>query len=244
MTTVKEAVEGLTWMAGHTFLHGTVGEPDALQVEVLQRIQDLALDAGRLGSLERVPSPEAALRELLKGKSEYSRPDIPVALAPYNLERISLPSSLHDLPEAKDLLPVDARRFLLGEELMLRDGEIVDTPKPYWDPVLANNKHHYRSFIQKLDSIGLLQDTQKPKNQVGAFFPKAPAKGFSLSTAAYFIFLNLFLLLDLPHSLFLTLFLLLHLPHSLFLTLFILLHLPYFIFFTNFLLLHPHNIII
>ena len=76
------------------------------------------------------------------------------------------------------------------------------------------------------------------------FFPKAPAKGFSLSTAAYFIFLNLFLLLDLPHSLFLTLFLLLHLPHSLFLTLFILLHLPYFIFFTNFLLLHPHNIII
>lgn len=170
MTTVKEAVEGLNWMAGHTFLHGTVGEPDALQVEVLQRIQDLALDAGRLGSLERVPSPEAALRELLKGKSEYSRPDIPVALAPYNLERISLPSSLHDLPEAKDLLPVDARRFLLGEELMLRDGEIVDTPKPYWDPVLANNKHHYRSFIQKLDSIGLLQYTQKPKNQVGAFF--------------------------------------------------------------------------
>ena len=76
------------------------------------------------------------------------------------------------------------------------------------------------------------------------FFPKAPAKGFSLSTAAYFIFLNLFLLLHLPHSLFLTLFLLLHLPHSLFLTLFILLHLPYFIFFTNFLLLHPHNIII
>ena len=75
-------------------------------------------------------------------------------------------------------------------------------------------------------------------------FPKAPAKGFSLSTAASFIFLNLFLLLHLPHSLFLTLFLLLHLPHSLFLTLFILLHLPYFIFFTNFLLLHPHNIII
>ena len=85
----------------------------------------------------------------------------------------------------------------------------------------------------------------KPIPQILAcFFPKAPAKGFSLSTAAYFIFLNLFLLLHLPHSLFLTLFLLLHLPHSLFLTLFILLHLPYFIFFTNFLLLHPHNIII
>ena len=85
---------------------------------------------------------------------------------------------------------------------------------------------------------------RKTTCQLALFFPKAPAKGFSLSTAAYFIFLNLFLLLDLPRSLFLTLFLLLHLPHSLFLTLFILLHLPYFIFFTNFLLLHPHNIII
>ena len=85
---------------------------------------------------------------------------------------------------------------------------------------------------------------QNNKVYLIGLFPKAPAKGFSLSTAAYFIFLNLFLLLDLPHSLFLTLFLLLHLPHSLFLTLFILLHLPYFIFFTNFLLLHPHNIII
>ena len=92
------------------------------------------------------------------------------------------------------------------------------------------------------DPCSLESEVQYSRNR--SFFPKAPAKGFSLSTAAYFIFLNLFLLLDLPHSLFLTLFLLLHLPHSLFLTLFILLHLPYFIFFTNFLLLHPHNIII
>ena len=105
----------------------------------------------------------------------------------------------------------------------------------------------FRKFFLSSNSSGscrLLIVCRKQMHCATIFFPKAPAKGFSLSTAAYFIFLNLFLLLHLPHSLFLTLFLLLHLPHSLFLTLFILLHLPYFIFFTNFLLLHPRNIII
>ena len=50
-------------------------------------------------------------------------------------------------------------------------------------------------------SILLMENTASLKQ---VFFPKAPAKGFSLSTAAYFIFLNLFLLLHLPHSLFLS----------------------------------------
>ena len=168
--TVREAVMALNWLAGYDFLHGTDGEPDPLQVEVLQRIRELSKDAGNIGTLGYVPTPEAALRELLKGKSEYNQPEIPVALAPYSLERISLPASLHDLPEAKDLLPKDARRYLLGEELMLREGEVFESPRPYWDPVLANNKRCYREFIQRLDDIGLLQYTQKPKNEVGVFF--------------------------------------------------------------------------
>ena len=168
--TVREAVMALNWLAGYDFLHGTDGEPDPLQVEVLQRIRELSKDAGNIGTLGYVPTPEAALRELLKGKSEYNQPKIPVALAPYSLERISLPASLHDLPEAKDLLPKDARRYLLGEELMLREGEVFESPRPYWDPVLANNKRCYREFIQRLDDIGLLQYTQKPKNEVGVFF--------------------------------------------------------------------------
>ena len=68
------------------------------------------------------------------------------------------------------MLPKDARRYLLGEELMLREGEVFESPRPYWDPVLANNKRCYREFIQRLDDIGLLQYTQKPKNEVGVFF--------------------------------------------------------------------------
>ena len=158
-------------MAGkHDFLHGTEEAPDLLQAEVLQRIHVLATEAGELGSLEHVPAPEAALRELLKGRSDYQQPDIPVALAPYRLERVSLPTSLHGLPQAEELLPDDTRRYLQGEELMLKDGAIEDAPRPYWDPVLAKSQKHYKEFIRKLDSIGMLQYTQKPKNEVGIFF--------------------------------------------------------------------------
>lgn len=53
---------------------------------------------------------------------------------------------------------------------MLRDEAPDDTPRPYWDPVLANSKRHYRQFIQRLDSIGMLQYMQHPKNHVGVFF--------------------------------------------------------------------------
>lgn len=83
---------------------------------------------GDLGGLERMPTPEAALRELLKGRSDYHQPDVPVALAPYRLERVSLPTSLRGLPQAEELLPEDARRYLQGEELMLRAGTIEDAP--------------------------------------------------------------------------------------------------------------------
>ena len=161
--TVKEAVNALNWMAGQRFLHGTEGGCGPLRTEVLLRIQRLAREAGNLGSLERVPTPEAALRELLKGKSEYNQPE-------NNLERVSLPESLHDLPEACDLLPDDARRYLLGEELMIREGTPVEAPRPYWDPVLAGSKKHYKLFVQRLNDIGLLQFTQHPKNEVGACF--------------------------------------------------------------------------
>jgi len=144
---MREAVEGLNWMAGKTFLHGTDG-PDELQSEVLRRIEALSNEAGNLGFLSKIPSPEAALRELLKGRSEYHQPDVPVALAPYSLERISLPESLVGLPEATDLLPESARQYLQGRELMLREEPPEEQSPPYWDPVLKRNKKHYRQFIQ------------------------------------------------------------------------------------------------
>ena len=169
--TTNEAIRGLNWLAGKSdFLHGTDGAPDSLQQEVLQRIQILANMTNDIGSFDKIPSPEAALAELLKGRSDYQQSAAPIALAPYSLERVSLPESLHGLPDAVDLLPPDARRYLEGKELMLRDDQPDETPPPYWDPVLARSKRHYKEFIRKLDSIGLLQYTQSPKNQVGLFF--------------------------------------------------------------------------
>lgn len=147
MDTVREAVHGLNWLAGHGFLHDSETPPDDLQAEVLQ-IHLLAQDSGNLGSLERVPSSEAALQALLKGKSEYHQPSTPVALAPYKLERVSLPEDLHGLPQAVDLLPQDARRYLQGKELMVKEGEPLEAPPPYWDPALAKSKKQYRQFIQ------------------------------------------------------------------------------------------------
>eukprot|EP00435_Cladocopium_sp_Y103_P039377 s2017_g10.t1 len=130
--TEREAVFGLNWMAGkHDFLHGTEETPDLLQTEVLQRIHTLAAEAGELGSLEHVPAPEAALRELLKGRSDYHQPDIPVALAPYRIERD------------------DTRRYLQGEELMLKDGAIEDAPRPYWDPGMAMSRSRPRDDAEQ-----------------------------------------------------------------------------------------------
>ena len=53
---------------------------------------------------------------------------------------------------------------------MLRAGTVEDAPRPYWDPVLARSQKHYKEFIRKLHSIGMLQYTTTPKNEVGVFF--------------------------------------------------------------------------
>ena len=119
----------------------------------------------------------AALHVLLKGRSEYHQPENPTALAPYKLERISLPESLHGLPLAEELLPDNARRYLQGPKLMLKETVDAESRRPYWDPVLANSRKHYREFIQRLDSIGLLQYTQTPRIMLESFsFLKVMAK--------------------------------------------------------------------
>ena len=172
-TKVIEAVEALNWMArqrkefdAHSF------HPDELQQQVLSRIEGLSTSASDLGTLDSIPSPEAALRELLRGRSDYGL-DQPTALATCCLERISLPKSLEGAPCALDLLEGKARRFLQCPEQMLRGGFDNEAPfKPYWDPKLRRNQRMYHSFIKKLHRAGYLVFTQKPKAHVGVFFVK------------------------------------------------------------------------
>ena len=172
-TKVVEAVEALNWMAGQRREFSADSfHPDDLQQQVLSRIEGLSTSASDLGTLDSIPSPEAALRELLRGRSDYGL-DQPTALATCCLERISLPKSLDGAPCALDLLEGKARRFLQCPEQMLRGGSDVEAPfKPYWDPKLRRNQRMYHSFIKKLHNAGYLVFTQTPKAHVGVFFVK------------------------------------------------------------------------
>jgi len=136
----REAVKALNWMNGFSPTDEFDFQPDDMQKEAVGRIMHLTKLAGEPGTLPTVPGCEAALKELLKGRSEYEYPALPVTLARFELERISMPETLDDVPEVADLLPEEARQYLKSPELMVRE----DAPqegliKPYWDPLLRSN---------------------------------------------------------------------------------------------------------
>lgn len=106
----REAVKALNWMNGFSPTDEFDFQPDDMQKEVVGRIMHLTKLAWEPGTLPIVPGCEAALKELLKGRSEYEDPALPVTLARFELERISMPETLDDVPEVADLLPEEARR--------------------------------------------------------------------------------------------------------------------------------------
>ena len=87
------------------------GYRERVQVEVLDKVHFCAGLCHDKGSLDHVPRPKAALRELLRGRIEYGS-DQPTILAACVLERISLPQSLEGAPRVDSLLGEEARRFL------------------------------------------------------------------------------------------------------------------------------------
>lgn len=113
--------------------------PDPMQTEVLERMVHLSRISAFKGK-SITCSSEAALRELLRGRSEYDSSHLPISLARFKLERISMPESLDNVPNVEDILPVEARRYLESPEQMVRgldEGEELITP--YWDPILKND---------------------------------------------------------------------------------------------------------
>ena len=144
---VREAVRGLNWLAGYeteeNSFHYTA---DALQEEVLSRAYYLGRLSLNLASLEALPKPEAALKALLHGNTEYDCSVLPTTLAACSLERISIPESLSDAPSAMSLLDGDALRYLQCPEQMLKANEDLATEafQPYWDPLLKNDRRIYK----------------------------------------------------------------------------------------------------
>ena len=168
---MNETIRSLNWMHGFSSSDSSPGHPNQIQGEVLGRIRRLVEDAGNLGGLSHPPSMEAALGSLLQGRTDYFEPSSPVSLAPYNLELISLPSSLKGAPRAEDLLGADDLRYLKEQERIIR----AEPPKkfqvaPYWDPALKYNQRNYRKFLQKLNDISYLDFTLEPSDHAGVFF--------------------------------------------------------------------------
>eukprot|EP00438_Fugacium_kawagutii_P003618 Skav206459 [mRNA] locus=scaffold2468:14555:14929:- [translate_table: standard] len=90
-----------------------------------------------VGAFAEHAAPEAALKVLLQGRSEYHTPDFPVSLARFSLERISLPETLEGVPEVASLLPEEARQYLELPEFMIEAEDFKDEPiVPYVDPAL------------------------------------------------------------------------------------------------------------
>lgn len=76
---VRDAVKGLNWLHGFSPFDEFVDSPDAMQEEVLGRIHYLCKMASEMGSFDQQLAPEAALLELLQGKTEYHAQQSPVA---------------------------------------------------------------------------------------------------------------------------------------------------------------------
>ena len=168
----REAVASLNWLAGRDGQQNSLLSLDALQTEVLRRVRYLSGLCHDKGSLDRVPTPEAALSALLRGRSEYGS-DPPTALATCSLERISLPENVANAPSVESLLDESALRYLQCPEHMLKpEGEGALDFQPYWDPLLRKDASLYKRFIRKLDKAGFLVYTLRPKCRCGIFFVK------------------------------------------------------------------------
>ncbi|CAE7489577.1 unnamed protein product, partial [Symbiodinium natans] len=171
-TKEREALKALNWMAGYKEeFKNSQFSPDALQSEVIGRVRYLAGLCQDKGELAEIPKPEAALKALLRGRSEYYS-DEPTTLAACSLARISLPESLHDAPAVESVLDDEARHYLQSPEHMLKPGceTGLGEFQPYWDPLLRRDAKLYKKFIQKLNQAGYLVFTQNPKSFCGVFF--------------------------------------------------------------------------
>ena len=177
---LNEVVRSLNWM------HDPLGtetpiwdyEPGgwtlggSMHGDVLARLDGLI---GKQQPGPNAPSPQAAFEKLLHGQSPYDSKGPPVSLASFRMDRLSLPSSVHDCPEVGSVLPGDALVNLSEyQERMLAGGALAAEVKTkvFFDPVLRYNQKKYQALIRMLIERGLVQCVEKAEESIGLFCVK------------------------------------------------------------------------
>ena len=186
---LNESVDALNWLAGHKepagapqggSFHYPLGcttdlprpEHATMVGEVLARLDGLIRNREPTPDAP-LPTPQAAVRQLLQGRCAYDARTGPVSLAPFKLDLLSLPADTADSPDVMELLPPDARSYLEGyQERMLEHPDVVAQREPvfeFMDASLRYNQKHYHKLVQKLAQISLVSFTDSPLERIGVF---------------------------------------------------------------------------
>ncbi|CAK0901058.1 unnamed protein product, partial [Prorocentrum cordatum] len=162
---VNGIVDAINWMSGYDSHPGPAND---MQRDVLERFEGLV--RGRQPDA-KLQGPQAALRELLRGRSPYDGRGGPTTVASYSAGLVSMPTDVSDCPRLEDLLPVEALAFLQErQERMLRETPLPTDVEPYFDSVLKFNHKEYRGLVRRPLSAGILGWTLTPKERIGMFF--------------------------------------------------------------------------
>ena len=115
-------------------------------------------------------SQEAALKELLRGRSVYEVGQAGCAVKPYGSGPVSMPKYLDKCLSLEDSLPSEDFFFQEGNHERMRnhDPELVPI-KPYFDVVLKRNRRTYVKCIRQLLELGLVRVTDICISEVGMF---------------------------------------------------------------------------
>ncbi|CAK0833049.1 unnamed protein product, partial [Prorocentrum cordatum] len=162
---VNGIVDAINWMSG---CDSHPGPANDMQRDVLARFEGLV--RGRQPDA-KMQEPQAALRELLRGRSPYDGRGGPTTVASYSAGLVSMPTDVSDCPRLEDLLPGEALTFLQErQERMLRESPLPTDVEPYFDSVLKFNHKEYRGLVRRLLAAGILGWTLTPKERIGMFF--------------------------------------------------------------------------
>ena len=169
----SQLVADLNWCHGGVETWAEPLRPSGAQCASL----DFLRDAVRWDSPKNLDllDPEAALASLLGCRAGYSADaSQPMALAGYKDGCVALPKRGATV-RLDDTLSSSARETFVAERLLRPDAEWrleVAGRRPYWDPVLLEDRCSYITFIHSLRARNMLRFRRRRLGHAGIFFVK------------------------------------------------------------------------